>query len=106
MKKTWKAEKHRLAQKKYYQMNKSTITKRRAKRLRDRFRLLKRGFGNSCFFCGSMFNMQFAHRQKTGLHGAGRGKISRYYDIAKNPTKYFLLCKECHKDYDSHENTN
>ena len=61
---------------------------------------LKKLLGNSCLYCGSNRDLQFAHLKKTGLSGQGRGKEQRYYDIIRNPDKYTFLCENCHKLFD------
>lgn len=57
-------------------------------------------FGGKCQKCGGTENLEFAHKEPTGLNGWGRGKWHRYYDVRKNPEKYWLACKDCHREYD------
>jgi len=66
--------------------------------------LLREKRGNKCENCGKRGyvdkkgrpNLQFAHKEPTGLNGMSRGQTQRYYDILRNPDKYALLCKVCH----------
>ncbi len=44
--------------------------------------------------------MEFAHKEPTELSGWERGRKERVHDVIRNPTKYRLLCKDCHKEYD------
>lgn len=72
----------------------------------DRVYKLREERGNKCEHClvaeefnkrqGS--NLQFAHVQRTGLRGRGRGQTQRFKDIANHPECYKLLCKKCHKE--------
>jgi len=57
-------------------------------------------FGGKCQNCGGTENLELAHKEPTGLNGRGRGSWHRYYDVRKNPEKYWLACKDCHKEYD------
>ena len=57
-------------------------------------------FGGKCQKCGSVEDLELAHKEWTGLNGQGRGKWRRYYDVIKNPEKYWLGCKDCHDEYD------
>jgi hypothetical protein len=57
-------------------------------------------FGGKCQKCGSTQKLEFAHKETTELNGRGRGRKERYYDVVKNPEKYWLTCPDCHDDYD------
>jgi len=57
-------------------------------------------FGGKCQKCGSTQKLEFAHKEPTGLNGLGRGRKERYYDVIKNPEKYWLSCPDCHDEYD------
>ena len=69
--------------------------------------------GNKCEYCQAELShsyskhgkiipsLQFAHIEPTGLCGEGRGQNNRVRDIAKNPTKYRLLCANCHYQLDN-----
>ena len=58
---------------------------------------IKRGI---CSLCGKKSKeLEFAHRESTGLNGASRGRNRRYYDYVNNKEKYILICPECHDDY-------
>lgn len=60
-------------------------------------------FGGKCMNggCSSTKNLQFAHLKKTNLSGMGRGSYNRIRDVRDHPECYALLCKECHKLFDS-----
>jgi len=54
----------------------------------------------TCSLCGKFSReLEFAHREPTGLKGAARGRNRRYYDYINNRDKYILICPECHDDY-------
>lgn len=53
-----------------------------------------------CEECGTVSGLEFAHKEPMELDGWGRGRKERVYDVMKNPNKYRLLCKDCHKEYD------
>lgn len=57
-------------------------------------------YGGECEECSTTSKLEFAHKETTGLNGWGRGRKERVYDVIKNPDKYRLLCKDCHKRYD------
>lgn len=69
---------------------------------RKRNRLLHY-FGRVCAKCRGKNSLEFAHKEDTGLNGAGRGGLSRVRDVEKNRDKYLLLCKKCHYEYDNPE---
>lgn len=53
-----------------------------------------------CALCGKKTDeLEFAHREPTGLKGAARGRNRRYYDYKNNQHKYLLICPDCHDDY-------
>lgn len=53
-----------------------------------------------CPLCGKWSNeLEFAHREPTGLKGAARGRNKRYYDYVNNREKYLLICPDCHDEY-------
>jgi hypothetical protein len=64
------------------------LTKKRLQLIRE--------YGNKCFVCGNVNNLQFAHIKPTKIKGVGRGKQNRTYDVQKNPKSYILLCPTCH----------
>jgi len=66
-----------------------------------KFKLLRLSFGNCCQHCGTKENLEFAHKEPTGLDGKGRGSYARFKDICRNKDKYLLLCKDCHLKYDN-----
>ena len=52
--------------------------------------------------CHKITKLDFAHVKRTKLCGeSGRGKSRRMYDIKKNLTSYILLCKPCHRTFDT-----
>lgn len=57
-------------------------------------------FGGKCQKCGSTAKLELAHKEPTELNGQGRGRKERYYDVIKNPEKYWLSCQDCHDEYD------
>lgn len=71
--------------------------------LAKKFEELKVLFGGKCIFCGTTFELQFAHIKETGLFGWSRGKKARYYDILYHQDCYRLMCKKCHKLFDKGE---
>lgn len=82
--------------------------KRRVRRLAwiERTRdLLRSRYNHRCSYpgCGSFFKLEFAHVKPTGLCSRGRGRIERLLDVLKNPDCYTLMCKYCHKKYDSEQ---
>lgn len=60
-------------------------------------------FGNKCAHCPEtdVAVLEFAHQAWTKIHGKGRGKRHRLYDIKNNLDMYILLCHDCHYDYDA-----
>lgn len=63
---------------------------------------LRMQYTNRCWQCGSEESLEFAHRHgMETLQGSGRGLSERIYDIRRNPLNYLLLCKDCHRVYDS-----
>lgn len=60
--------------------------------------------GGRCEECGSLAPLEFAHKEPTGLSGPGRGRDKRLLDVRRNMSKYRLLCKGCHVDYDATRN--
>lgn len=70
----------------------------RAKRLREK-NLTK--FGKKCCKCGSNYSLEFAHVEKTEVTGRGRGSYYRAVDVRDHPECYILLCRKCHKLFDS-----
>jgi len=71
--------------------------------LNRKFEELRQEFGGKCKNCQSTEKLQFAHLEETGLHGWGRGKKVRYYDIINHRNAYILLCELCHKKFDKGE---
>ena len=57
-------------------------------------------FFGECWNCGSQEGLEFAHMEPTKLNGRGRGYSQRILDVINNPTKYMLVCKECHHEID------
>ena len=57
--------------------------------------------GGKCEECGDDNDLEFAHIRPTGLNGKGRGYNERVLDVLRNPDAYRLLCKRCHKRFDS-----
>jgi len=52
--------------------------------------------------CNKRTKLDFAHVKITKLCGeSGRGKSRRMYDIKKHLTSYILLCKPCHRAFDT-----
>ncbi len=76
------------------------MTNRKNRWIRERRQRLVQEYGGKCGVCGVMENLQLVHKEPTELKGRGRGRKERVYDVIKNPTKYRLLCKDCHKEYD------
>jgi len=66
----------------------------------ERRKRLIQEFGGRCEECSTTENLEFAHKEPTGLDGRGRGRKERVYDVIKNPEKYRLLCRDCHRVYD------
>jgi len=72
---------------------------------RHRVASLRYEWGSKCQKCGvaekfdkkDRSNLEFAHKEPTGLNGRGRGQTQRFQDIMKHPKAYELLCKKCHK---------
>ena len=63
---------------------------------------LRLQFRAECGECGSTDKLEFAHRHgMETLRGSGRGLSAVILDIRKNPLNYRLLCKDCHREYDS-----
>jgi hypothetical protein len=65
--------------------------------------ILVEKLGGKCVFCGSTYNLQFAHIKPTSLKGRGRGRKERFRDIRQNIDCYALMCGGsfgCHKSYD------
>ena len=64
---------------------------------------LRLQYRNECSECGSTERLEFAHRHgMETVRGRNRGGRSAViYDIRKNPLNYRLLCRECHREYDS-----
>lgn len=58
--------------------------------------------GGKCqaFECEATEGLEFAHVQKTGLNGRGRGSTKRHQDVLKNPDCYQLLCRRHHMELD------
>jgi len=76
------------------------MTNRQNRWIVERRKKLVEEFGGKCEECGVTSGLEFAHREETELDGWGRGRKERVYDVMKNPDKYRLLCKDCHKEYD------
>lgn len=57
-------------------------------------------FGNSCLFCGAKEQLEFAHTDKTGVMGLGRGSYWRITDVKRFTNCYILLCRSCHLSFD------
>lgn len=70
-------------------------------RLKERAYLQVGGLFPCCAKCGDDERLQMAHTKPTGLNGHGRGLSRRYLDVLKNIDSYRLLCRGCHKDFDS-----
>lgn len=72
--------------------------------VRNKFKELKKKFGNICMHegCDKTTKLQFAHKKTTSLNGRGRGSYQRYLDIKNNPMAYHLLCENHHRKFDSH----
>jgi len=52
--------------------------------------------------CNKRTKLDFAHVKITNLSGeTGRGKSRRIYDVKKHITSYILLCKPCHRHFDT-----
>lgn len=69
---------------------------------------LRASRGNCCEHCGKKLkmshgkpNLEFAHICATLLSGMSRGRNRRVMDIKKHPECYKLLCKTCHKYFDT-----
>ena len=71
-------------------------------RINTRNKLIQQ-FGGKCNICSSKEQLEFAHIKPTELSGPGRGTDERIRDIKSHPDCYFLLCKDCHRIYDSNE---
>lgn len=54
----------------------------------------------ACGVSGTARQLEFAHKEPTGVIGRGRGRADRYHDIKKHPESFELLCHLCHKLYD------
>ena len=76
------------------------MTNRKNKWIKERRKRLIEEFGGKCEECPATSKLEFAHKEPTELSGWGRGRKERVYDVIKNPEKYRLLCKGCHKEYD------
>ena len=76
----------------------ATAEHSRRYRLRLRLRLAVI-FGIVCQHCGSNRQLEYAHRERTQLKGAGRGLTNRLLDVLKNPDSYLLLCRKCHRKF-------
>lgn len=61
---------------------------------------LKEARGYRCEHCSATEELEWAHKVPTKLNGMGRGQARRLFDIKKNPDKYLLLCKTCHRKFD------
>lgn len=72
---------------------------------KERRQKLIQQFGGKCQHpnCNSTEQLEFAHINKTKLHGSGRGQDGRHKDITDNPTCYTLLCKTHHRGFDKNE---
>lgn len=64
--------------------------------------------GNKCEVCEATYppeiaasQLEFAHAAETGLKGMGRGRKERITDIRKHPENYALMCKPCHREFDT-----
>ncbi len=61
-----------------------------------------------CEHCGKTYSgLQYAHRDPDhsnfaqDIFGHGRGSNKRTLHVLKYPDKYYFLCPECHKEYDT-----
>jgi hypothetical protein len=61
---------------------------------------LVKSHGGECVRCSSTGNLQFAHREKSGVSGRSRGQKKRLLDVRRNPDSYLLLCSYCHGEFD------
>jgi len=63
---------------------------------------LRKYFGDSCEFCSSTIDLQFAHKHghDTGVSGSSRGSWYRLQDVLLHPLSFLLLCRKCHCFYD------
>lgn len=68
-------------------------------------------FGGKCNHCGSVQYLEFAHKEDTPILTMfhvlnnpthSRGQDSVYADIKRHLDKYLLLCRPCHRKFDSH----
>jgi len=68
----------------------SDTTKRNIKLDRE----LKKVRGNKCTTrgCNRVRGLEFAHKNKTGLSGSGRGRSNRLADVKSHPKSYELKC--------------
>ena len=64
-------------------------------------RELRQEFGGECKYCGAKHALEFAHLEPTGLSGKGRGQGARVRNIRNNRDSYTLLCRGCHREFDS-----
>ncbi len=63
---------------------------------------LRLQYRGECGECGSTDRLEFAHRHgMETLRGPARGRSEVIYDIRNNPINYRLLCRDCHRKYDS-----
>lgn len=76
------------------------MTRRQNRWIKERRERLVREYGGKCEVCKGTSKLEFAHKEPTELSGWGRGRKERVHDVIRNPTKYRLLCKDCHEMYD------
>lgn len=83
-------------------MGKKELSREDRLRLKRRIIEEKSRRNNSCQYCNSKSNLEFAHIIPTKLSGTNsRGSWSRYNDIIQNPQCYLLLCHSCHTRLDT-----
>lgn len=72
--------------------------------VRDHFKSL---LGRECVVCGSVFNLEFHHKQPLKTH-MGRGRDVRMWEwfAAYKNKNLSLLCDVCHKKFHAANNDN
>jgi hypothetical protein len=77
------------------------VNRRYIDRLRRRLYRARRDRCLACWVRRSLARLEWAHRRPTGLNGWGRGRLDRLMDVKRHPRAYALLCKDCHKLFDT-----